>query len=96
MPIRSEDLNKEIQVLEDTCKQGSVEAVQKGILKGLCLIAKLLRDVRGNQTKPRQKPLRHSSPKEIGDKTKVKFSYSENLKNVVIGEDIKIEQEGDK
>lgn len=45
--IKSKDLNLEIKILEDKVKEDKVSDAD--IVKALCLIAKVLRDVRTNQ-----------------------------------------------
>jgi len=53
MAIRSKDINKELEVLDNAAKiaEGdSTEVVlQKHVLKANCLLVKLLRDYRNNQ-----------------------------------------------
>jgi len=45
--IRSKDLNAEINTLEENIKTGTVSSAD--VLKALCLIAKVLRDMKQNQ-----------------------------------------------
>ena len=56
MAIRSKDINRELQVIDDTAriteedrKAGSKIVVLKSMLKAIGLIVKLLRDERNNQ-----------------------------------------------
>lgn len=46
--IKSKDLNQEIKTLEDKVKSGKVESAD--VLKALCLLVKVVRDIRTNQT----------------------------------------------
>ena len=45
--IRSKDLNQEIKVLEGKVKDGGV--TNSDVLKGICLLIKVGRDIRTNQ-----------------------------------------------
>ena len=44
--IRSKDLNSELNTLETKVKEGSVSSTD--VVKALCLIAKVLRDIKAN------------------------------------------------
>lgn len=46
--IKSKDLNSEVKVLEEKIKAGKVELVD--VVKALCLLVKVGRDIRTNQT----------------------------------------------
>jgi len=46
--IKSKDLNSEIKTLEDKIKAGKVESTD--VVKALCLLVKVVRDIRTNQT----------------------------------------------
>jgi len=45
--IKSTDLNKELKKLEEKAKDDSVSTAD--VVKGLCLVAKVLRDMKSNQ-----------------------------------------------
>jgi len=56
MAIRSKDINRELQIIDDTAriteedqKNGSKIVVLKSMLKAIGLVVKLLRDNRNNQ-----------------------------------------------
>lgn len=44
--IRSKDLNSELNTLETKVKEGNVSSTD--VVKALCLIAKVLRDIKAN------------------------------------------------
>ena len=47
--IRSKDLNLEIKKLELITEKGEDKAISRGLLKGVALLLKVLRDVKTNQ-----------------------------------------------
>ena len=47
--IRSKDLNLEIKKIELVAEKGNEDAVNRGLLKGVALLLKVLRDVKTNQ-----------------------------------------------
>jgi len=60
--LRSKDLNEEIDVLEKKVKEGKVSDAD--VLKALCLLLKVLRDVKTNQVT--------AMKKEFGDDVLIK------------------------
>jgi len=46
--IKSKDLNTEVRTLETKIKEGKVETAD--VVKALCLLVKVVRDIRTNQT----------------------------------------------